>query len=136
MASLITQASVTELCFVITSPLIVTLFTVKHSNKLNLFNPSKWDTVKKKKRYYSVGKIIKKKLTLRKPMKILPRCNGAKSIILLLLSVLSSETTSLNSISPRCKIEAKILYTQMISSSLNPINLKALLISSNFKMLY
>lgn len=48
IASRITQASITELWRVIISPLIVTLFVVRHSNKLYLFRPNKCDTKKKK----------------------------------------------------------------------------------------
>lgn len=66
----------------------------------------------------------------------LPLCNGARSITLLLLSVLSLEITSPNSMSPKCNTPEITLYMELTSPSLKPTHSKAAFNSWNFSILF
>lgn len=132
MASLVAMASDTELFLWMISPLVTTLFTLKHSNRSELSMSNRHEAKKERRRHemnpvHSYTRVIGiDKLLL---------WIGVRSITVLLLSVLLSVMISPNSMSPKCNMAARMQYMELTSSSLKPTCSKAFFSWANLSTL-
>lgn len=108
MASLVATASDTELFLWMISPLVTTLLTHKHSNKSELWMSNKQEARKNVNECWALVKVIRFDGQWNYDWKNSLLWIGVRSMTVLLLSVLLSVIISPNSMSPKCKIAAKM----------------------------
>jgi len=133
MASLVAMASDTELFLWMISPLVTTLFTLKHSNRSELSMSNRHEA-RKERRRHEINPAVHSYACVIVIGELLLWI-GVRSITVLLLSVLLSVMISPNSMSPKCNMAARMQYMELTSSSLKPTCSKAFFSWANLSTL-